>query len=90
MIFEGVELVMTLCILATSPQGNEVLQETEVMTTSLLIQEKDDDKTQPLFDGELDEQVLWEALEAFKKAMRLSLCELKHDGWQHHFDFDPG
>ena len=90
MIFEDMVLVVTLCILATSPQGNEVQQETEVRTTSLLIQEKYDGKTQPLFDGELDEQVSWETLAAFEKAMRLYLGNSKHDGWQHHFGFDLG
>ena len=81
---------MTICRLATSTQGNEVQQGTKVRIVSLLIQEKDDEKTQQLFDGELDEQVSWEAVEAFEKEMRLSLGRLKRDGWQHHFGFDPG
>ena len=89
-IFEVMELVVTLCELATSPQGNDVQQGTKVGTASLLIQEKDGGKALPLFDGELDEQVSWESLAAFEKVMRLSLGRLKHDGWKYYFGFDPG
>ena len=55
MIFEGVELVVTLCEFATSPQGNKVQQETKVGEESLPNQEKDDSKTQLIFVGDLDE-----------------------------------
>ena len=89
MIFEDVELVVTLRKLAMSPQGNEVQQETEVETGSLPNQEKDDEKTQLLLVGELDEQASLEAQATFKKAMRLTIGRVKHDGWQRHFIFDP-
>ena len=80
MIFENIELVVTLCKLAASPQGNKVQQETKG---------KDDGKNQPLF-GELDEQASLEAQASFEKATRLTIGKVKHEGWQHHFVFYLG
>ena len=85
MIFENIELVVTLCKLAASPQGNEVQQETKFGTESFPNQEKYDEKTQSLFVGELDEQASLEVQATFEKEMRLTIGKVKCDRRKHTF-----
>ena len=84
------ELVMALCKTTVSPQGNQVQQRTKFGTAILRLQEKDGNKTQSLFNRELDEHTSWEALAAFEKEMRLTIGKVKHDGWKPHFVFYQG